>query len=786
MDKKTLTSLFAEDIYQIPDYQRGYAWEEKQWKDFIQDADALVDENVASHYTGTVVVYKGDGSAMWNYGTQRLRVADVVDGQQRLTSACLYLSVIIHALVSKGESAYGNNIPNFLYSGAICKITLNNDSNNVFFDLLKTGRSNVEARSPHEKRLIAACNRFREHIDSQLVARGTGGVSYLKELYHAITQKLHFTFYAIEDECEIGMTFELMNSRGKGLSVLELLKNYLMHWVSRNEPDPVERNTLTTLINKNWKDTYTNLSSCAGDEDQCLRIAWTLYCSYTPANWNGYEGFKGDNYIPLRDFSPEYTKSDVKDFIGRFSHGLAEISKYYACMLTPTVKNTLSQDEFLWLTKIHHTGNIANFLPLMVAARKFRESESVAEVDYIALLRSLECFAYRVFLYNGRRSNAGKSRFYKWGSEIFTQKQTLQNVALLVHDLTRYYASEKSFAEGNAKPGNWYGTRNRLKYTLFEYELHLLATEGQGKSPALMWDQLSDSTIEHILPQTPEEESHWKATWTPDDFKECLHDIANLTLTQDNSSYRNFEFVRKKGQPGQSPSYSNSDIRQERKLAVHLDWTRKEFDQRKKELECWVNQRWKTEGDSSATPLEIIDEEDEDANFLAVNSIAPGEGFKKTQDELSSSETVYLEFWGKFKDFCLSQGTHLELRKPSSRHYYSFSVGRSDFSLGLTASRQKRRIGCEIYIKGKDAKSAFKLLEKERSNIEKNTGRLDWQELSEGQDCRIILARSETDISNPSSWPEAFQWLKAKAELFHSVFSSLIKSLPIKDGEGRE
>ncbi len=253
MNKKTLTSLFAEAIYQIPDYQRGYAWEEKQWKDYIQDIDALVDEQVTSHYTGTVVVYAGRDAEIRGYGTKRLKVVDVVDGQQRLTTSCLYLSVIIRTLLSKGESDYERDISDFLYSGAICKLALNNDTGDVFYDLLKTGRANTAAQSPHEKRIIAACTRFQEHIDQQLAKRGGDGVAYLKELYHAVTQKLHFTFYAIEEECEIGMTFELMNSRGKGLSVLELLKNYLMHWVSRNETDVPERSTLTTLINKNGR-----------------------------------------------------------------------------------------------------------------------------------------------------------------------------------------------------------------------------------------------------------------------------------------------------------------------------------------------------------------------------------------------------------------------------------------------------------------------------------------------------------------------------------------------------
>src|SRR5262245_43442309 len=143
MDKKTLTSLFAEAIYQIPDYQRGYAWEEKQWKDFIQDIDALVDEEVRSHYTGTVVVYEGRNAVVRPYGIEHLKVVDVVDGQQRLTTVCLYLAVIVRALIHNGEPAFQDAVAKFLYSGATCKLTLNNDTADIFYDLLKTGYTNT-------------------------------------------------------------------------------------------------------------------------------------------------------------------------------------------------------------------------------------------------------------------------------------------------------------------------------------------------------------------------------------------------------------------------------------------------------------------------------------------------------------------------------------------------------------------------------------------------------------------------------------------------------------------
>ena len=116
--------------------------------------------------------------------------------------------------------------------------------------------------------------------------------------------------------------------------------------------------------------------------------------------------------------------------------------------------------------------------------------------------------------------------------------------------------------------------RRLLKYTLFEYDLYLLAEEGHGHQPRISWDQLSDATIEHILPQSPDEQSQWSVKWSASDIMECLHDIGNLVLTLDNSSYLNFDFPRKRRSPGVSPSYSNSDIRQERKVASFCDWTR--------------------------------------------------------------------------------------------------------------------------------------------------------------------------------------------------------------------
>jgi hypothetical protein len=159
---------------------------------------------------------------------------------------------------------------------------------------------------------------------------------------------------------------------------------------------------------------------------------------------------------------------------------------------------------------------------------------------------------------------------------------------------------------------DWYRTRHLLKYTLYEYELELVNTEGKGAQPQLKWEQLSDATIEHILPQHPEEVSEWKNSWSEKDFQECLHDIGNLVLTHNNSNYSNFEFARKKGRPGESPSYCDSDIRQERRLARFDQWTKKEFEERRTILIRWINDRWKTTPTPTDDIIVSADEADED------------------------------------------------------------------------------------------------------------------------------------------------------------------------------
>ena len=70
MDKKDLSTLFIATLFRIPDYQRGYAWEDKQIREFIEDVDALVEE------------HKGTGPLSPNSVSHLLDMQHTVDANQ--------------------------------------------------------------------------------------------------------------------------------------------------------------------------------------------------------------------------------------------------------------------------------------------------------------------------------------------------------------------------------------------------------------------------------------------------------------------------------------------------------------------------------------------------------------------------------------------------------------------------------------------------------------------------------------------------------------------------------
>lgn len=222
--------------------------------------------------------------------------------------------------------------------------------------------------------------------------------------------------------------------------------------------------------------------------------------------------------------------------------------------------------------------------------------------------------------------------------------------------------------------------------------------------------------------------------------------------------------------------------------ATVMIWIAREFSEEHRRALDFVNEKASPELQCYGIEIQLwrIGTSDPAPQFKVVSS--PNEYTSEikadpSSGELTEAKALYLDLWNGFKEYCKATGTILKIRKPRPQHWFSIAVGRSKFQISLTASMQHRRVGCEIYLRGKNAKTAFKLLIEKKEQIEAQTGSLDWQELPGKQDCRIALFKHDLDPRNRVIWPDTYRWYKENAEKFYKAFSPIIRSLPDLDDE---
>jgi len=97
--EQAISRIFSNDyVFKIPSYQRPYAWTTEQARDLFDDLVGFMRggpakvEDMPPYFLGSIVLIKSEAQPS----------ADVVDGQQRLTTLTLLLSAIRANVVSNG------------------------------------------------------------------------------------------------------------------------------------------------------------------------------------------------------------------------------------------------------------------------------------------------------------------------------------------------------------------------------------------------------------------------------------------------------------------------------------------------------------------------------------------------------------------------------------------------------------------------------------------------------------------------------------------------------------
>ena len=604
-----LQQLFSERLFRVPDYQRGFAWGEEQISEFLDDLDLL--SHVRRHYTGTIVLYTPSGDRAKRRTTSdgtACAESEIVDGQQRLTTAVLLLAGISRAL---GRDGRGGELSSGIRRNYIeatdqdeqplFKLSANRETDDFF-------RRSVLAKHPGpEAPPTAAAKRLLEarlQIDKYLERAGRNGtdsVEWLRELHRKITTRLHFNLYEVDDAAEVGLIFEVMNDRGLSLSDLEKVKNFILYAASAADVETAARDDFVEHVNHVWGDVLRRLMrSDLGTpeaENQLLRAHWLM--RYQPRNqdWKGSKTVRAR--FDLRSFAGKY--DELLRELRLFVDDLADASVCYCDARQPSRNGGFSafaekpqeqRDIVEWSAKLNRMNVLATFLPLLLAVRRRWPHDGAKYLTVVQLCERVAFRVYRVATYN---SNYRQAAVFRLAFDVSEGKKGFDEV--LEEFRTQYNAryGRRVFREfiEHAAPDEWADWRG-LRYFLYEYEHHL--AKGRGAVPRVRWKETE--SLEHILPQSIEKRPYWRRRFRGKKHAEYVNDLGNLVLTRHNSSYGNKPFPKKKGSlEAKGRCYARSPLFQEQELAREDDWTPGTIEKRRERMLKWAAERWAVDFD---------------------------------------------------------------------------------------------------------------------------------------------------------------------------------------------
>lgn len=486
---QSLSQIFQNKIFRIPDYQRGYAWQSQQLRDFWEDIVNLQSDRY--HYTGLLSLKKLNQEESRKLGNDDLwllqsgfKAYHIVDGQQRLTTFVIMLNEIIEFTCQLPDNI-GKSYEE-IYLGfenikdikakyisrkrppedLIITYMFGYENDNPSAEYLKYKVLGQEyggtiKETYYTKNLKYAKEFFGNELRAYYEKKGIEGIT---DLYRKLTLKLMFNIHEIEDDYDVFVAFETMNNRGKRLTNLELLKNRLIYLTTLYPSDILDETdqiALRELINKAWSEVYYQLGRNENNllsDDEFLRAHWIIYYSYSRK--------RGDDYIKflLRKFShksifeniievnpdeddPTVFMSDQQDDdddievdsspkivtdeflqpkeIIDYVNSLNETAEYWYYTFYPEKCPYITEEEQVWIEKLNRIG-IGYFRPIVAVSLIPRLEYSKDE--RIAFYKAVERFIFITFRMAMYQSSYKSSDYYRKTHEVYMENMSLSDV----------------------------------------------------------------------------------------------------------------------------------------------------------------------------------------------------------------------------------------------------------------------------------------------------------------------------------------------------------------------
>ncbi|WP_187895694.1 DUF262 domain-containing protein [Helicobacter pylori] len=554
MELLNLDGVIEKGVFEIPSYQRGYAWQERQLKDFWNDLEHVSKLGDKFHYMHSLTL-RGLENELED------SAFEIIDGQQRLATSLILLGLLAKITQNKDPKYSLINLEPIL--------------SYKYYGLSEAFRAITEEEKDLEKfktsfyakNLIKAYEFFQEKISDT-------PIETLEKMFDALTKKMLFSAVELNDNrIDPFSSFETINNRGKDLSTLELFKNRL-HFVAHKICNGQKLETLQQEINKTYTIIYDDLRSF--EDDDLERFLKHFVAYYYGENSNKFKErllemeFNAHRKYDDANLDDEYDKIDellsylsYSSKIWNFLHTLDEKAitlKEFKIEITPKTRTLLDK-----MRRLNALSDNA-FLPLLLSLftiqleGKHANKQPYTTKELEGLLEYLERFGFLIYGVAGK--NTAKNEWIELAFRAFRSYRegegniTIEDLPTLEKNFFKGEHSGLKLLENNINFNNakkWYQWGKALNYLLYEYELY------HNPETTLNFDDSIES-IEHILPQKPDQGySAKEKNWAKNPH--IAHALGNLLLIPKNAnsslSNKPFEEKRKAYLKG---SYSEKEV----------------------------------------------------------------------------------------------------------------------------------------------------------------------------------------------------------------------------------
>lgn len=635
---QSISKIFTEKLYRIPDYQRGYAWTEKQLKDYWGDILQL--EEGKNHYVGVLTLERVPSQKFmkweedsWIIKSKSFEPYYVVDGQQRLTTTIILIQAISESVPSSQTLNYTSAEEirkRYIYDskdGGISRSYIfGYEKDNPSSEFLKIKIFQEHSTSGYNREdtiythnLEFARQYFLDKIKDLKIEE-------IEEVYKKVTQNLLFNIYTISSDIDVFIAFETMNNRGKPLSNLELLKNRLIYLSTKFEVEEEEKEKLRTTINDSWKGIYHHLGKNKEkplDDDLFLRNHFVMYFGKEILIDDEMEIFSRRRihpslyredyiyYLLERKFTAKGI-SDVKDNLSvndvyTYAESLQKSVMLWYDFYNPTQSKRFDEKEKYWLEKLSRI-RLGMFSPLLLTFYLQNPDKSTS----VKLLTLLEKFAFISVITS--HTYVHPQDFHSVAHHLASSKSTINEIIKAIEERINHIISHDALNEiikDRFRRGfyEWEG----IRYFLFEYE-QSIKEQSKTNKQKIDWVEFCNRqedfiTVEHIYPQTAKAEcwtKHFK-DFTPTQRKMLQNSLGNLLPLSKpkNSSLQNKCFEDKIDNKSNKVGFRFGSY-SENEISGYTKWTATEILERGLRLLEFMEQRWQLNFGDRENKIDIL------------------------------------------------------------------------------------------------------------------------------------------------------------------------------------